>query len=139
MRVNTKISEVCLILSQASPEVQAAIAALAETLAGCGAGYDGRMQACGGLQLLIQMLCHGAPGAQSAAIAALAALCSPSLATSQSSCQLVLASDALHYLGALIDASDLRTRTSILALLCPLSWQGAQASHAISAVVSVYR
>ncbi|KAK9844966.1 hypothetical protein WJX74_009116 [Apatococcus lobatus] len=126
-------------VSQASPEFQAATASLADTVAISLPGSDARIQACGGIQLLTQLMGHGPPGVQGPATAALAALCAPSLATSQSSCQFVLASDALHYLGPLLDASDLRARTSVLALLCPLSWQGPEASRAISAIIGLYR
>lgn len=117
-------------------QYQAATARLAETLAVSLPGADSRIQACGGIQLLSQLL---AQGAQGPATAALAALCAPSLPTSQNTCQLVLASDALHYLGPMLDVSDLRTRTSILALLCPLSWQGPEASRAISAIIGLHR
>ena len=124
---------------QASPEVQVATTRLLQLLATSVPGSDDRILACGGIQLLIQLLCHGSPAVQGAATAALGALCSPSLATSKTSCQLVLASDALHFLGPLLDVSDLSTRTSMVALLCPLSWQGPDASRIIAAVIGTYR
>ena len=131
--------DILMICLQASLEFQAATASLADIFAIGMPGSDARIQACGGVQLLTQLMSHGPPGVQGPATAALAALCAPSLATSQASCQNVLSSDALHYLGALLDASDLRTRTSVLALLCPLSWQGPEASRAISAIIGLYR